>query len=164
MIPNFLSSFFCDYIICFYILSTKLDLFVKIKSFSFYFHCQLQSIILFSQRRSSSRHGNGLSSRPPTLPRHSQPCSSRVPGALPGALPGTVPGGGVPGGVQGDVPGKVPLGVPPDQLSQWTGLLEKVSEVKFLHRFTIHIKHLHTCSIKLSSNIQNSRSEHRSRN
>jgi len=75
-------------------------------------------------RRSSSRHGNGLSSRPPTLPRNSQACSSRIPGAAPGGVPG-----GVPGGAPGDAPGKVPLGVPPDQLSQWTGLLEKVSEV-----------------------------------
>jgi len=65
-------------------------------------------------RRSSSRHDNG--SRPQTLPRHSHAGSNRIPGSLPERLPG-------------DVPGKVPLGVPPDQLSQWTGILEKVSEV-----------------------------------
>ena len=79
------------------------------------------------QRRSSSRHDNG--SRPQTLPRHSHAGSNRIPGSLPERLPG-------------DVPGKVPLGVPPDQLSQWTGILEKVSEVKLLPMLNIILKHL----------------------
>ena len=79
------------------------------------------------QRRSSSRHDNG--SRPQTLPRHSHAGSNRIPGSLPERLPG-------------DVPGKVPLGVPPDQLSQWTGILEKISEVKLLPMLNIILKHL----------------------
>jgi len=68
-----------------------------------------------NHRRSTPRSGNVSSStRPPTLPR-----SSRTPGNL-------APGNLAPGDL---APGKVPLGVPPDQLSTWVNLLEKVSEV-----------------------------------
>merc|ERR1719220_3340689 len=68
-----------------------------------------------NHRRSAPRSGNVSSStRPPTLPR-----TSRKPGNL-------APGDLAPGDL---APGKVPLGVPPDQLSTWVNLLEKVSEV-----------------------------------